>query len=135
MSDQVREAEYRYVIAQDKPGEGARIFAELAARGVNLTAVLGFPLGGGRSQVDLFPQDPAAFEAAAAEIGLELSAKKRALYVSGEDRPGVAAEYCKKLGEAGINITALMATASGSSFGMVIWVEPEDFERAKAAIA
>jgi hypothetical protein len=44
----------------DSPGErvasrrqGARILGEIAAAGINLLAYSGFPVGGGRSQLDL----------------------------------------------------------------------------------
>jgi predicted amino acid-binding ACT domain protein len=135
MADTISEVEYRYVIAEDRPGEGARIFKELSSRGVNLLAALGFPIGDGRSQVDLFPEDPEALNNAAREAGLQLSGPKKAFLVTGADRVGVAEEYCRKLGDAGVNITALMATTAGEGrFGMVIWVAADDLDRARRAL-
>ena len=63
MVDSVRRVEYYYVTLPDRPGEGVRIFSMLRDAGVNLLAVLGFPASGGQTQVDLVPEDPAAFRA------------------------------------------------------------------------
>ena len=54
MADTVRRVEYHYVTVPDAPGEGQRILSALKDGGVNLLAYLGFPLGGGQSQIDLF---------------------------------------------------------------------------------
>jgi hypothetical protein len=40
---------------------------------VNLLAYLGFPLGGGQSQIDLVPEDPQSLKEAAERAGLTLS--------------------------------------------------------------
>jgi hypothetical protein len=66
MADTVRSVEYYYVTVSDEPGEGQRIFSALQEGGVNLLAVLGFPLEGGRSQIDLVPEDPESLMEAAA---------------------------------------------------------------------
>jgi hypothetical protein len=53
MADTVQGVEYYYVTIPDAPGEGQRILSALKDSGVNLLAFLGFPLGGGQSQIDL----------------------------------------------------------------------------------
>jgi hypothetical protein len=102
---------------------------------VNLLAVLGFPLGGGRSQIDLVPEDPQSLEAAAEQAGLTLSEPKQAFLVQGDDRVGAVAETTAKLGEANVNVTAVAATGAGSGrFGMILWVPAADYEKAAAAL-
>ncbi|MDR7428783.1 MAG: hypothetical protein QN204_06505 [Armatimonadota bacterium] len=131
MADVVRRVEYQYVVVPDRPGEGLRVLAALQRAGVNLLAYLGFPVEGGRAQLDLVAENPDALRRVAAQEGWQLSAPKQAFLVQGDDRVGAAAEHIRKLSEAGINITAAAATAAGAGrYGMILWVKAEDYERA-----
>ena len=135
MADTVRSVPYQYVTVPDTPGEGQQVLSALRDRGVNLLAFLGFPAEGGRTQLDLVPDDPDALRAAADEAGVTLSEPKRVFLVQGEDRAGAVADTTAKLAEANVNITAAAAVAAGSgTFGMIVWVAPADFERAAAAL-
>ncbi|MDR5675966.1 MAG: hypothetical protein QN191_02195 [Armatimonadota bacterium] len=131
MADVVRRVEYQYVVVPDRPGEGLRVLAALQRAGVNLLAYLGFPVEGGRAQLDLVAENPDALRRVAAQEGWQLSAPKQAFLVQGDDRVGAAGEHIRKLSEAGINITAAAATAAGAGrYGMILWVRAEDYERA-----
>jgi hypothetical protein len=135
MADTVRTVEYHYVTVSDEPGQGQQILSALRDGGVNLFAVLGFPLEGGRSQIDLVPEDPGALKEAAAAAGVTLSGPKQAFLVQGEDRVGAVAETTAKLAEASINITAIAAAAAGAGrYGMILWVAPADYARAVDAL-
>jgi hypothetical protein len=127
----VPRVEYYYLTVPDAPGEGQRILLALKDSGVNLLAYLGFPLGGGQSQIDLVPEDPESLKAAAEQVGVTLSEAKRAVLIQGDDRAGAVAETTAKLAEANINITAAAAAGAGSGrYGMILWVAPADYERA-----
>jgi hypothetical protein len=131
MADSIRSVEYYYVTVPDAPGEGQRILSALQERGVNLLAYLGFPVGGGRSQIDLVPEDPDGLNDVAEQLGTALSEAKRAFLVQGDDRVGAVADTTAKLAAAGINVTAAAATAAGSGrYGMILWVAAADYERA-----
>jgi hypothetical protein len=135
MADQVRRIEYFYVTVPDQPGAARGVMTALKDAGVNLTAVLGFPAGGGRSQIDLVPDDPRAFTQAIAKAGVPLTGPKPAFLIQGADRTGVVAEVMQKLGDARINITASAAVcAGGGRYGMLLWVAPADFQRAAQAL-
>jgi hypothetical protein len=135
MADTVRRVEYYYVTVPDAPGEGNRVLSVLKEGEVNLLAYLGFPAGGGRSQVDLVPEDPASFRQAAERAGLTLSGAKRAFLIQGDDRAGAAADTTAKLAAANINITAAAATSAGSGrYGMILWVGPAHYERAAGVL-
>ncbi len=135
MPDMVRRIQYFHVTVPDRPGEGLRVLALLEQHKVNLTAYLGFPAGGGQSQLDLLPEDPAALARVAREEGLQLSAGKPAFLVQGDDRPGTVADLARKLCAERINITAAFATCAGRNrYGMVVWVPAADYERAARAI-
>jgi hypothetical protein len=135
MADTVRGIEYYYVTVPDAPGEGQRILSALRERGVNLLAYLGFPLGGGQSQIDLVPDDAESLKEAAQQAGVTLSEAKRAFLIQGDDRVGAVSDTTAKLAEANINVTAAAATGAGSGrYGMILWVAPADYERASAAL-
>jgi hypothetical protein len=131
MADTVRTVEYRYVTVPDTPGEGHRILSALKDDGVNLLAFLGFPAGGGRTQIDLVPEDPESLRVAAERAGVTLSEAKRAFLIQGDDRVGAVADTTAKLAEANINLIAAAASSAGSGrYGMIVWVAPADYERA-----
>jgi hypothetical protein len=135
MAETVRRVEYYYVTVPDTPAEGQRILSALKDSGVNLLAFLGFPLGGGQSQIDLVPEDPASLKEAAARAGVTLSEAKRAFLVQGDDRLGAVADTTAKLAQATINLTAAAATGAGAGrYGMIVWVAAADYERAAEAL-
>jgi hypothetical protein len=135
MADTVRSVDYYYVTIPDTPGEGQRVLSAFKESGVNLLAFLGFPLGGGQSQLDLVPEDPASLRQAAEQAGITLSEPKRAFLVQGDDRVGAVADATAKLAEADINLTAAAAAGAGAGrYGMILWVAPTDYEQAAAAL-
>jgi hypothetical protein len=135
MADTVRGVDYYYVTVSDTPGEGQRILSALKGSGVNLHAFLGFPLGGGESQIDLVPEDPESLKAAAEQAGVTLSEAKRAFLIQGDDRVGAVADALDRLAEANVNVTAAAAAGAGSGrYGMVLWVAPADYDRAAHAL-
>ena len=135
MADTVHRVEYYYVNVPDSAGEGDRILSALRDDGVNLLAYLGFPVGGGQSQLDLVPEDPDSLREAAARAGITLSEAKRAFLVQGDDRLGAVADITAKLAGGNINVTAAAATGAGAGrYGMILWVAPADYERAAGAL-
>jgi hypothetical protein len=135
MADTARRVEYYYVTVPDTPGEGQRILSALRDGGVNLLAYLGFPVGGGQSQIDLVPEDPESLRGAAERAGITLSEAKRAFLIQGDDRVGAVADTTAKLAEANINVTAAAATGAGSGrYGMILWVAPADYENAAGVL-
>jgi hypothetical protein len=100
-----------------------------------LLAVLGFPLGDSRSQIDLVPENPESLKKAAAAAGVTLSEAKRAFLIQGDDRVGAVAATTAKLADANVNITAIAAAAAGAGrYGMILWVAPADYARAADAL-
>ncbi len=131
MPDTVRRVTYFYVELPDRPGEGAKLFEKLREARVNLQSFTAFPLGGGKSQVDLVPKDVDAFLDASKRLGLKYSTPKEAFLVQGSDRVGVVAEVLGKLAAARINVTAANACAApGGTFGMILWVKEGDLPEA-----
>lgn len=134
MPDTIRSVEYYYIMAPDKPGEGARVLGALRNAGVNLQAVLAFP-SARRTQIDVVPVDSAAFLNAAKAAKLKVSKPKTAFLVDGDDRPGAIAALLTRLGNAKINVTATSAVRAGPGrYGAILWVKARDLKKAAAAL-
>lgn len=130
MPDTIRRADYYYITAPDKPGEGARIFGALRDAGVNLLAVHAFP-SARKSQIDVVPADAVAFLAAARNAKLKVSKPKTVFLLEGDDRVGAMASTLSRLGAAGINVTAVSAVRTGiGRYGGLLWVKPKDVRKA-----
>lgn len=135
MADKIRRVDYFYVEVPDRPGEGFRFLGALKEAGVNLLSMTAFPIGGGRSQIDVVPEDPAALEKAAKKAGLALKARKQALFIQGKDRPGAVADITRRLSDAGINVHAANAACGGGGgYGMILWVAQKDVDAAAKAL-
>ena len=134
MAESIRKVQYFYVMAPDKPGEGARALQTLRDAGVNLLAFSGFPAGK-RAQLDFIPEDPAAFRAVARTAKWKVTGPKVGFLVEGDDRTGVMADLYAKLAAARINITASDAVIAGAGrFGAILWVKARDVNRAAKAL-
>ena len=134
MDPTIRTADYFYIDAPDRPGEGARVLAELREAGVNLLAVSGFPAGR-RAQIDFVPEDPVAFRAAARKARWKVTGPKKVFVIAGEDRIGVMAETYGKLADAKINVVSSQGICAGAGrFGALLWVAPRDVKRAAKAL-
>lgn len=135
MAYKVRTVEYFATTVPDKAGAGHGILAALAAEGVNLLAVSGFPAGAGKAQLDLIPDDAAAFARAASRLKLRTRKAKRAFLVQGEDRVGAVAEPLGRLAAQKIHVIAAQALAAGSGrWAMILWVRPAAHQKAAKAL-
>ena len=134
MAESIRKVQYFYVMAPDKPGEGARALQTLRDAGVNLLAFSGFPAGK-RAQLDFIPEDPAAFRSVARKAKWKVTGPKVGFLVEGDDRTGVMADLYAKLAAARINITASDAVIAGAGrFGAILWVKARDVNRTAKAL-
>ena len=135
MADKIRRVDYYYVTIPDRPGEGARLLDALKEAGVNLLSLTAFPNGQGTTQVDLVTENTEGLAKAAKKAGHKLSDKKRAFFVQGDDRAGAAADVFSKLANAGVNIHSVNASAGAKGgFGLILWVHPENYEKAAKAL-
>jgi hypothetical protein len=133
--DDIRIIDYYYLTVPDKPGEAARVLSALRQAGINLLGVSAFPHGARRSQLDLIPEDGAAFAKTAKSLGLTLSKAKSGFLIQGEDRPGAIAGITEKLAQANLNITSVQAFCAGSGrCGGMLWVKPLDLRKAAKAL-
>ena len=135
MGFNIRRVDYFYTNVKDEPGEAYGVLSKLADLGVNLLAFIGVPTGPTRTQLTLFPADAAKLTEAAEMAGMTLQGPNHALLVQGDDELGVLASVHKQLYQAGVNVYASYCVADGrGSFGYLIYVRPEEFQRAVTAL-
>ena len=135
MAYRIRRVEYYHASVVDEPGEAYKVLSALAGLGVNLVAFTAVPVGPDRTQITLFPEDPGKLRSEADKAGMALDGPHRALLVQGDDELGVLATVHEKLYRAGVNVYASNAIADGAGkFGHIIYVRPEDYERATQAL-
>jgi hypothetical protein len=134
MSNTLRKVDYFYVMVPNRAGQGAKIMAALAKEGVNLLAFSGFP-SGGKTQLDLMPENGAKFRKAAKRLGFKVSKRKTGFLYHADDRVGAMTGILAKLAAAKINVTAIDAVGSGKGrFGAIFWVKPNAVAKAAKAL-
>lgn len=127
----IRSVEYWNVTVRDRPGAAYEVLSQLAAANVSLLAFSAVPIGVEYAQLVLFPDSGKELARAVEQRGLALAGPNRALLVQGDDKLGAFAEIHSKLSEAAINVFASNGVTDGrDGFGYVVYVRPEDFDRA-----
>ncbi len=135
MAFRMARVEYFTTTVQDQPGEAYKLLSQLADVGLNLVAFTAVPVGPMHAQLTIFPEDPLRMADAARKAKLVLDGPHPALLVQGDDELGALARIHEKLYGADVNVYASSGVADGrGSFGYVIYVKPEDFERAATAL-
>ncbi len=135
MAHTIRRVEYFYATVRDEPGEAYKLLARLAELGFNLLAFTAVPVGLMQTQLTIFPEDPRKLAAEAGKAKLQLDGPHAALLVQGDDRLGAVAQIHERIYQAGVNVyTASGVTDGRGGFGYVLYVRPDDFERAAKAL-
>ena len=131
MAAKVCRVEYFYATIKDRPGEAYQLLNQLAAAKVNLLAFSAIPLGPETTQLALFPEDTNPLTRAAEHTGTVLTGPHRAFIVFGDDELGAFAGIHMKLADARVNVYASSGVTDGrGGYGYVLYVRPEDYERA-----
>jgi len=135
MAFRIRRVDYFYSTVKDQPGEAYKLLSVLSSLGINLLAITAVPFGPMNTQLTIFPEDAGKLRNEAQKAGLKLDGPQPAFLVQGDDELGALAEVHMKLYEANVNIYASSGVADGKgSYGYVIYVRPDDYARAVAAL-
>jgi hypothetical protein len=135
MALKIRKADYFYTTVEDQPGEAYKFLNLLAEIGVNLLAFTAIPVGPTRTQFSIFPEETKKLQDAAIKSGLHIDGPHPALLVQGDDELGALADVHKKLSMANVNVYAASGVIDGAgSFGYLIYVRPEQFDKAFSAL-
>jgi hypothetical protein len=131
----VRRIDYFYVMVTDSPAVGYEVLSGLAEQGVNLVATSAVPFGPTRTQLTVFPDDTAKMQRAAQQANIPLDGPHPALVVQGDDEVGALAQIHEKLFDANVHVFASTGVADGrGGYGYIIFVRPEEYERAAEAL-
>ena len=107
------------------------ILSDIKDAGISLLAFSGFPVKGGKAQIDLVAKKMSGIRGIAKRNKLRLSKIKKAFLVQGTDEVGAVHKIVQKLADQKINVTAVDAVAAGKGrYGMIMWVKPKDYTRA-----
>lgn len=135
MAYRIRRVEYFHATVVDEPGEAYKVLSALAGLGVNLVGFHAVPVGPDRTQLTLFPEDPGKMRAEAQRAGMALDGPHPAFLVQGDDELGALAVVHERIYRSSVNVYASSAIADGfGRYGHLIFVRPEDFERAARAL-
>jgi len=135
MAFRIRRVDYFYSTVKNQPGEAYKLLSVLSSLGINLLAITAVPFGPMNTQLTIFPEDAGKLRNEAQKAGLKLDGPQPAFLVQGDDELGALAEVHMKLYEANVNIYASSGVADGKgSYGYVIYVRPDDYARAVAAL-
>ena len=135
MAFKIRRVHYFYTTVKDQPGEAYKVLSLLASLGINLLAITAVPFGPMNTQLTIFPEDTGKLRSEAQKAGLGLEGPQPAFLVQGDDQLGALVEVHMKLFEANVNVYASSGIADGKgSYGYIIYVRPDDYERAAAAL-
>jgi hypothetical protein len=135
MAHQIRRVDYYNVSVKDEPGEAYRFLSQLADLGVNLLAFTAVPTGQNSAQLTLFPESSMNFQQKAKQAGLPFIGPNPAFLIHGDDRLGALVELHDALYKARVNIIASSGVTDGhGKFGYVMYIAPNDYERAAKAL-
>jgi hypothetical protein len=131
MAYMIRKVNYCKMTVPSRAGQGVKILGVLKDAGVDLIAFTGFPIGGGKSQIDLVAIKMAGIQRVAKKNKWQVSKTKKGFLVQGTDEIGAAHKVLSRLAKENVNIVAADAVAAGKGrYGMLMWVRPQDFNRA-----
>ena len=131
MAYRVRKVNYCKMTVSSRTGQAEKVLRAIKEAGIDMYAFSGFPTKARKSQVDFVSDDTAAIKRLAKKSGWRLSNTKKAFLVQGNDQIGAIHKIFKKLADEKINVTAADAVAAGvGSYGMILWVKPNVYNRA-----
>ena len=135
MAFAIRRTEYFYATVREEPGAAHRILSQLAGLGVNLLAFSAVPVGPGRVELAIFPDDAQKLLAAARAAQLRLDGPHPALLVQGDDELGALASVHERLAAANVDVYSSTGVTDGrGAFGYVVYVREDQIERAAGAL-
>jgi hypothetical protein len=135
MATRTKKVNYCHLKVPSRAGQGAKALAALNDAGVDLLMFSGFPIGGGKAQLDFVTDDMGGLRRVARREGWRLSKNKKAFLIRGDDTPGAVCRIVDRLAKAGVNITAAQAIAAGrKQVGMILWVNQKMYRKAARAL-
>jgi hypothetical protein len=133
MADEIKKVERFSVMAEARPGQGAKLMTALADGKAGLIAMWAYPFGEQR-KIEVVPEDSVAFKAACKAAKIKVKRESAAFCVVGRNKVGALLPTLAKLAEAGITIHAAQAISVGAKFGTLIEVDSKSTRKAAKAL-
>ncbi|MGD0291565.1 MAG: hypothetical protein ABSC63_18205 [Candidatus Binataceae bacterium] len=118
MAVSVRKITLWRVEVDNTPGALASKLEPLAQLGADLQVVMGYKMGPQRAVIELNPVVGRKVADAARNVGFSASPTP-AVLVEGDNKPGLGYQIAKSIGEAGINLSFVMALTIGRRYSAV----------------
>jgi hypothetical protein len=120
---------------ENKPGVLSGVLGPLADAGADLQVVMGYRYPGEehKAAIEVCPVSGRKSTTAAGKAGLAASTIPT-LLVQGDDRPGLGHAIARAVGEAGINVTFLVAQVIDARFSAVMGFEDEAASKQATAL-
>lgn len=136
MALDIKKVEYFNTTVEGHAGEAAKLLSLFAGAGVNLLAFKAVPVGPGRTQFTLFPNDGSKMTAGAEKAGLILDGPHPAVLIKDDDdKSGDLAGIYEKLAQADMRVAESSGIAGiNGGYGVILYLKPEDCEKAVAAL-
>lgn len=133
MADGVRKVQHYGIYVEDTVGAAARLLEHLGD--LNFIAMWGYTMEPGKARLELIPEDPSAFAAAAKAASLNFDAPTTVFYLTGDDRRGAMAAALGTLARAGISVGAAHGISDGrGGYGAIFYVAADDVQKTAAAL-
>ncbi len=116
------------VTLEHHPGALADLGEALGKAGININGLCGVP-GGDQGVVHFLVEDASAARRALEDVGIHVQNERDVLVVDVQDRPGELGKTCRKLANAGVNITLTYFSLKGLVIGA------DNLDKARAAVA
>jgi len=131
MAYTARKVDYFYCTVSGRTDEAYELLAHLAGLGVNFVALTSVPVGPSRTQLTVFPEDPARLLAVAKQVGLALDGPHPAVLVQGDDEIGALSRIHERMSQERVDVYATSGVTDGRGrYGYILYVRPGDAERA-----
>ena len=131
----IRRVDYFYVSVKDEPGQALQVLQQMADLGVNLLAFAAAPTGPDTTMLTLFPEDSHKLQTVAKRAGMNLIGPHGAFLVRGSEGLGALVGVHETLYKANVNVYSSTAVTDGHScFGYLIYVRPDEYDRAAEAL-
>ena len=92
MVDEIKQFDYHYMVIDDDASQVAEIVNACSESGIGLLGFSEFPLGDGKSQLDLIAEDAGILANTGRQMGWSLSERKSGFLIRGLNRPNATAE-------------------------------------------
>ena len=136
MAYSIRRVDYFYTTIRDRPGAAYKLLSQMAEMGLNMVAFTAVPMGPMHTQLTIFPEDTEKMAAAAQRAGMKVEGPHPAFLVQGDDELGALAEIHQVLYRANVNVYASSGVTDGrGTFGYLIYVRPDEYDRAAGALS